>query len=256
MNEQFDPGAVELTIANRENEIVSFINTVPVVARIENQTHYTTINDMAKKVREKRLELDNERKNLTGPLDRIKKFLNDGFFRPIQKLQELELKLINSMTEYNAEQEQKRLQIQREKEEEAERQKKIIEDEALKEREKADKLRKQAQDADNEFKRERLNTMADRHEDNADAKENIAEQVVAAPTKDRKKLRQGVYTVKSYEIVVQDADAFIKFCAINKRSTYLTINEKVLKAEVEATSGKIEWPGIRVRENKESRMRK
>lgn len=114
-------------------------NTASILANanelvIKNQNDYETSAEFLKTIKAKYKELDDMRKNITRPLDTVKKSVLDLFRFPLEKLSKAESVIKSTMLKYMDEQERVRREQEAKLQAEAEKKRKEMEEKAEKAR--------------------------------------------------------------------------------------------------------------------------
>jgi len=253
----------------KANDVERFIKSTS-VAKIENQTTFDFVNDAARRARELSKEIERVRRSITEPLNVALRAANGLFKPPVDRLDAYVVTLKGLMLAYQKEQDRIRIEAQRKAEEEARKERLRIEAEEREKREEQARAMREAQEAIKKAEQaksdeeaaaataqaEEAVARAEQASREADAKKAVAQTVVApvvpVPGPAAKK---GVYGVKTYNPVVIDKKAFLRWALASDMLTYVGVNESLLKKEATATKGERKWPGVRIDIDDSARMR-
>lgn len=184
---------------------------------ITNNQEYLNSGEFLKRIKTVSKLIDDSRKELTRPLDEVKKRVMDFFKDPLEQLSAAETVLKRAMLGYQQEQER----IRREEEQKAiarakaeeERKRRALEERAIK-----------AEESGNTAKAELLRERAD---------DVYVPAMATAPTLEKVK---GISTKKVWKCRITDEAKIPR--------EYLVINETMLNKMAQATQGKIPVPGV------------
>ena len=258
---------VDEIIAGKKTEIAKFIDNSNIVA-ISSQGQYDDAMEIATAIRAHKKELEKERLELTGPLNKVVTAINKKVKAITGPLDNFEKSLKSICGTYLKEQEDKRAEEQKKRDEAARIERERIEAEARAQREKEDAARREeeetrrkaAQEQDAEKKKkleeeaEKQRIIKEAAQAKADIKEQIAETTVSqevAPTVDK----GGLYLVDKFFTEIEDREVFIKWVLTSRMYEYLTINTALLDKEAQSSKGERTWPGIKTTKRQDSRMR-
>ena len=186
--------------------------------KVTDQKSYDLASGILKDVKSRYKELENQRKDITGPLDRAKKAVMDLFRDPLELLQAAENKLKRMMIDYTSEQErlaeEERKRLQAIADKEAERQKKLLE--------------KKIERAEASGKTEKVEELIQQKEE--------VKPIVAEVTPKVEK-PSGVSFREKWSAEVIDANLVPR--------EYLMVNQQLLDKVAGATKGSLSIPGVK-----------
>lgn len=208
---------IEIPIINTEKAESAFIvanamldEAKAIVIKTPDQANQ--VGDWRNKIKAKLKQLEDERKELTRPLDEVKKKVMDKY-RPAVEALEAAYKLFDkAITGYLAEQDRIRAEQQRKLDEEAERKRKAAEEKAAEWAEKG-----------NDKKAEEW----------AEKAETTVAPVIAAPPK-----INGIVTRDDWDFEIVNSSVIPR--------QFLIPDEKAIRAYVKATKGKMPIDGVRI----------
>lgn len=273
-----------VTIKDRiVSEISALVNEGAKIIKIETAEQYENVKSFGNSAYKKAKALEEERLETTKPLRDEVAEINAVYGDAVGKLDAVVKNIKNVISEYDKEQERKRIEAQRIADEAARKERERIEAEARAQREKEDAERRKAEEAraaaedarlaaeqaeGEERKRleaeaaaaekaaEKADSKADSWAGKADMKESIAETVVApivAP-----EASKGVTTVKSYKGEITDKAAFVKWCTeteVFDGLSLLAVNETALNKIIQSVKGKVKIAGVQIVESESLRMK-
>jgi hypothetical protein len=212
--------------------------------KINSQEQYDNAVAICKQIIAGLNSLENDRKALTGPLDKKMKSINAEYKIVTSKFGNAERVIRNGMETFFQEKERIRLEEQRKLEAEAEAKRKAAEEKAAAEQRKADAYREQGRE-----------DLAAKAEARAETAETIAA-TVTAPIVENTAKGSGVSYRTVWEAVIEDQNAAILFCANNSiLSSYVTLDINGLIRLCAAQKGNLQVSGIRFIEKKKSNIR-
>lgn len=182
--------------------------------------------------------LDKQRKELTGPIDEVKKKIMDLFRRPIDRLAEAEGVLKRALLRWNDEQEQLRRAEEERRRQEAEAERRRLEEIAAQQRKEAEALAA----AGNQVEAEAAIAVAEHTE-------VMSAMVVATPASVEAPKVAGTSVRVTPEPVVLDKVALIQYVAANPRlAALLDVNMAALRSAAKVYGiGSNELPGVEIR---------
>lgn len=251
---------------------------------ITNQSHLVNAARFTKEIKITGDLIEDERKKLVNPRNAEVKEINAFFKQYSTMLDTAEATLKKAILAYQNEQERIRIEAQRKADEEARKEREKIEAAARVQREKEEAaLRKAEEERQAQIEAERRAAeetdaakrrlleaeAAERRKEadkamrmardaaaNAEAKENVATTVVAQVVESNYAKPNGSYSVKVYSGEIIDLKAFVKYCLDNNQLGFLSVEIGKVNKVLQATTGTMTMPGIRVIEKEDLRMRK
>lgn len=240
------------------------------IKEIGNQPTFDFIADTAKKARTIAKDIEDARTSITVPMN-VALTATNGIFNPLRDRAKAYVDTCKGlMLAWTKKLERIQLETQRKAEEVARLERQRIEAQAREKREQqeaqareAEEAIKKAREAKDDEERQRLMKEADgklKAAENsaaeANAQESVAATVVApvAPLQ-APSARKGFYGVKTYQAILDDKKAFVRWALETGALEYITVDVALLTKEAKATKGVRKWPGIRVTTGEGSRMR-
>jgi len=204
--------------------------------------------------------LEKQRKDEKREWDEKAKAVQAEFKPVLDGLTEKKLLLGRAITIYDTEQERRRLLAQKEADDKAAKEIAALESAATSAIDKATALTQEAKalvdamataDADERTRLERKYTQLRRRiqylQTKAETKTEIARTVVPEIVPETPAKVQGTRKQTELVLAVKDATAFVRWCLETKQvSTYLSVNEGIIKAIYKSAGGKMQFPGIEI----------
>lgn len=188
---------------------------------VTNQVEYEDVGAALRDVKATAKRLDDERKEMTRPLDQAKKRILDFFRAPTDALARVERELKGRMLKYTQEQNRIAREAEAKAREKAERERK--------------KLEEQARKAEEAGREERAELLRER-----------AEEVVTPTIPTEAPKAEGVHTVKRWSAEVTDKMALIKAVAAGTQpDVYLEVNMKALHGVARSLKEHLTIPGVK-----------
>lgn len=251
-----------------ENELTAIMSGSSEIVKIDNQPQYDNAVQLTREIKRVAKRLEDQRKELVAPLNGQVKEINDWFKAPGTRLLNLEMDLKRVLQAYQQEQERIRIEAQRKADEEARRERERIEAQARAQREKEEAARRAEEDARrraaeaaNEAERaaalaeaERAAKAAQAAAEKANAKEQIADMVVA-PVVVQQPKTAGMATVTTWSVEVTDKKAFLAHCLNSNALNFIEIDTGAVTKVIQATKGAMTFPGIKATKTESLRMR-
>jgi hypothetical protein len=184
--------------------------------KIVNQQHYEQAAEALQTIKSKYRELEAKRKDLTQPLDQVKKRIMDLFRKPLDILAEVEGIYKKTMIAYSDEQERKRKEQEEKLRKEAEE----------KERREKEKLENKAKKAEEKGKLEKAEELRQQKDD----------VMIQAPILSEPEKPKGISFRDNWYAEVMDKSK-LPMC-------YLEPNMQMLNKFAQATKGQVPLPGV------------
>lgn len=231
-----EPIDVEQTQAGMQDVAVILDYSQKIV--IQTQPQYENAAEILKRVKSRYKELDEQRKEITKPMDTAKAKIMDLFRTPLEMLQRAEGIIKQGMLSYVTEQERKAREIQRKLEEEA--QKKTDKERKAKEEQERQWREKQAQ-LEAEGKLEEARKAQEKADQRALEAEMI--QVAEVPV-----IAVSVETPKGVSYSELWSAEVVDISLVPRE--YMIPNQQALDKVAQATKGAIQIPGVKITSRK------
>jgi len=240
-----------------ERQITALVGGT-VITKIENNSQYVNADALLKEVKRYANKAENCRKKIVEPLNREVKRFNDYFREPAKSLSELESNIKVVIMDYNRRLEEERRRLQREADERARIEREKIERAAREKREAEEKARRQVEEALRRAKeaatreeREKALREADRAERQAnkaaavaETKEMVSSAIVAPIVTRLQPKLSGQSTVKKWRGEVYDTAELLRWIIEQGLTSIVTIDMRPINAQIAATAGIKQIPGV------------